>query len=613
MFMRKITKQYKSVSRLFTPIALALMLAACESTGPQTQIPQETTASARESSSYYLLKAESSTGQTQIDWYLLALEASLNENALNKADQLIRLLAKKPMSPLQLSEWQLDRADLETRRGNYQTAVNQLNFQSSWKLPSKQFLRYYQQKTHLYRQLNQLPNAVMNATLALHFIQDSEMLKEYTLFIWQSLEQFSNTQLEALSRKSNLALNQWITLVKTLRIHSGHPAQQEQVLNQWIANNPEHPAARYRPEKITTNEVNIFTRPNKVAVLLPLTGKFAVQGEAIRNGLLQGFMEDTQNAQKPNLRFFDTHQLSMLNIANQLKNEQIQFVIGPLEKHKISEYLKITQNAYPTLAMNMLNNEPQSEPNTCFFTLSPEQEAQQAANYIQEKNHQFPLIIAPNNSLGKRVTQAFSNQWKGLTGKPAESVFFANTAAMQKTVQQAFGLTESYTRGRNISQLLELDLKTEQRSRRDIDAVYLVANSDELTLLKPFIEVTVNPEVAPPKLFATSRGNNRVRGMGEIGELKGIEFTDIPLIVNKNSPDAATFYQQWPDLSNGTTRLYALGLDAYTLIDGLPNLQSEPGYQIQGHSGQLTMGPFCTIQRTLSWMVFDNEQLTSAH
>ncbi len=39
---------------------------------------------------------------------------------------------------------------------------------------------------------------------------------------------------------------------------------------------------------------------------------------------------------------------------------------------------------------------------------------------------------------------------------------------------------------------LGMGLESQPRSRRDIDAVYIVANSSELTLIKPFIEVAIN-------------------------------------------------------------------------------------------------------------------------
>ncbi len=612
MFMRKITKKYKSVSRFLSPIALALILAGCETNNQLPATSPEIMAPANEPSQYYLLNAESSAGKVQIDWYLLALEALINEKDFKQADYIIKLLAKKPMSHLQLSEWQLDRAHLEELKGNSKIAVEQLNFPSSWKLPPQQFLRYYRLKTKLYRDIGNIPSAVLSASQATYFIENDKELQDNNQFIWQSLNGMTNEQLTVLSNHANLALLKWIELVEQLRLHANNPVKRQSLLDEWQLNNPESLAGISPLEVIESTPSAVFIKPSRIGVLLPLTGKFAAQGEAIRNGLLKGYMDDKYNPEKPNMQFYDTHKLSMETIVSKLEADSIQYVIGPLQKHKVSEFLTLTQHNYPTLAMNILDDE-KGEANTCFFTLSPEHEAEQAARHIKKKAFKLPLVIAPNNSLGKRASQAFTEQWAKISNKRAEAVFFKNTAGMQRTVQEAFGLTDSHNRSANMKKLLGSDLKSEQRSRRDIDSVYLIANSDELTLLKPFIEVTINPDAPLPKLFASSRGNNRVRGMGEIGELRGIEFTDIPLITHKNTQKARAFYQQWPDLSNGTTRLYALGLDAYTLIEALPQMQTQADFQIEGYSGQLSMGNHCVINRTLPWVIFGETDLVLAN
>ncbi len=124
MFMRKITHKCKSVSRLFSPIALALALSACQTTPPVEQGPQyDITAPALESSTFYLLKAETSQGEEKADWYLLALKALIAEKQYSQADVIINRLAKMPLTPLQLSEWQLNRATLLQQKGDLSSAV----------------------------------------------------------------------------------------------------------------------------------------------------------------------------------------------------------------------------------------------------------------------------------------------------------------------------------------------------------------------------------------------------------------------------------------------------------------------------------------------------------
>ncbi len=613
--MRKIIKNYKKVSQLLSPIALALVLSACETSSTARYSNNDITAPASENSTFYLLKAQQSTDNSQkITLYLFALKAFINEQQFGKAEELISRLAKLPMNPMQLSEWQLSRAQLFAARNDYQKAISLLNFQPSWRLPPTQYKRYYLLKKELYRKLNDTPNAVLSATQAAHFIDDPSDQKDNWFFVRSELIKMQPYQLNALAKAGNKTLSIWIDLINQSRNYAYNPTKHQLLLSQWRASNPDHPAALFLEDEAPNINIEqaVFEKPTHVGVLLPLSGKFASQGEAIKNGILQASIDDPNTA-KPSLAFYDTESMSMEKLVKQLQNNDTQFVIGPLQKHKVNQYLIASQNSIPTIAMNVLTDNKNHSTNTCYFTLSPEQEAEQAAKHLAEKSYKFPLVIAPDSSIGKRISGEFLKVWQAETGTAAETAYFKNSAGMQKTVQKAFGLLESQSRAAQINKLFDTEMKHEQRSRRDIDSVYLVANSSELTLLKPFIEVTINPDANPPKLFASSRGNSRVDGMGEIGELQGIEFTDIPLIVNNTTPQATTIDELWPNLSNSMRRLHALGLDAYTLIEQLPLMQADPNYEYHGLTGLLSIGKSCVINRTLPWVKFGGKDLELTH
>lgn len=610
MFMRKITHKCKSVSRVLPPIVLALVLSACSGVAPVEQIPQyDITAPVQESSTFYLLQAETDTGDAKVDWYLLALKALIAEKQYAQADVLVSRIAKLPLTPLQLSEWQLNRAQLSKQKGDLQTALDNLNLQSGWWIPALQYQRYYLLKGELYEALDNIPGAVISYSEGSPYITDNDVKQQNWEHVWALLVNMSPSELSTLSTTTAPVLHGWVELASLFRQYAGHPAQQQEALNQWLAANPSHPANRYLPKNLTALQSMEIFRPQRIAVLLPLSDKFALQGEAIRNGLVQALLDDDSANNAPSVRFYDTNAMSMPAIINQLRADNIEFVIGPLQKDKVDEFLTVSQNAFPTLALNIPKEE--GAINTCFFTLSPEQEAEQAAIHIAQNQHRYPLVIAPNNGFGRRVSEAFSKQWEAQTGEPVAVEYFKNQATMQQTVQRVFGLTESLSRIQQMKQLLGLDMEAEKRSRRDIDAVYLVANAAELTLLKPFIEVAINPDVVPPKLYASSRSNNRVNGVGEIGELRGIEFSDVPLLVEPNTPEAARFNQLWSGLDNGTIRLYALGMDAYALIEALPQMQAMPEYRFEGHSGELSIGNYCTINRTVSWAMFGDQGIVS--
>ncbi|MGL5249566.1 MAG: penicillin-binding protein activator, partial [Enterovibrio sp.] len=119
-----------------------------------------------------------------------------------------------------------------------------------------------------------------------------------------------------------------------------------------------------------------------------------------------------------------------------------------------------------------------------------------------------------------------------------------------------------------------------------------------------FIEVAINPVATAPKLYASSRANNLVRGgAAQTNDLNGITFSDAPPLISPSISQQVQF-QQWPTADNNLARLYLLGMDAYQLITALPQMQSTPQYRVQGQLGSLYLDPPCLVQRELEWGQF---------
>ncbi|RXJ71902.1 LppC family lipoprotein, partial [Veronia nyctiphanis] len=356
--------------------------------------------------------------------------------------------------------------------------------------------------------------------------------------------------------------------------------------------------------------------PRHIALLLPLTDKFASAGQAVRNGFIQAMMDSQpqEGTEPPTISFYDTNAMDMKDIHKALEKDGIEFVIGPLQKDKIAQYLDTTDKRIPMLALNAPADSETALGAACYFDLSPEQEASQAARHLIKQNFHYPLVLAQETTYGKRVSEAFAKEWKKETNKSAQVDYFTDQATMQRKIQSVFGLFDSQKRIEQMKQLLSLDLESEQRSRRDVDAVYLVASARELIALKPFIDIAINPDVQPPKLFASSRSNAAISGIGQIstnGEVKGVEFSDVPLIIDQNNATAVRFYQLWPNQNNSSTRLYAIGMDTFELINQLPQMQSSPDYRYQGQSGELSIGGSCVVSRALSWAKFGEQGIVA--
>jgi outer membrane PBP1 activator LpoA protein len=161
-----------------------------------------------------------------------------------------------------------------------------------------------------------------------------------------------------------------------------------------------------------------------------------------------------------------------------------------------------------------------------------------------------------------------------------------------------FGLQQSQQRIAQMSTILGTELETQARSRRDIDSVYIVADSSDLTLIKPFIEVAINPDTTPPKLFSSSRSNSSSK---QYEDLTGVIFSDIPLLIQPDQDLKAQMDNLWPSGSKAQRRLQALGMDAYLLMLDLPQMKVVPETRIDGNTGRLSINKQCVVEREISW------------
>ncbi|AWA98553.1 YraN family protein [Vibrio harveyi] len=590
-----------SVPRLLTPVALAITLAACSS-GPRQPDSVDITLEPTQSVQNYMIQADSTEGSLQNDWLIMATKAAIQANELDQAELLIKRLSRQQLSEVQQAEWQLARATLQQKQGKYSQLLQGLNFKPWWKLPSEQWKDYYELRADAYQSLNQ-PFEANRQLVAEGQYASSAKQREISSRIWMNFGSYSENELTALQTEpSEDVLDGWLQLAIYAKTLSSNIPQLKNTLEHWLSENPSHPAAVYTPAEIQNILSLEIVKPNNTALLLPLTGKFAPQAQLIRDGFIFAMMNDQARDPSATLTVIDTHAYSADQIKQRLINENIDFVVGPLQKENV-EKLQATLDGsetgvkIPTLALN-IPEEVQAGTDMCYLALSPEQEVAQAAKYLFSQGYQFPMILAPNGAYGQRVVEAFNEEWSKYSSNKVATSYFGDKRQLQKNINGVFGLQESQQRIAQMQSLMRISLESQPRSRRDVDAVYIVARSSELTLIKPFIEVAINPDAKPPKLFSNSRSNS---GGATYEDLSGVAYSDIPMLINPDPTIATQMNELWPDQSNMEKRLEALGMDAYKLLGELPQMKLLPGYSVDGQTGVLSINNNCVVQRELDW------------
>ncbi len=597
--MAKITHKRKSVSRLLTPVVFAITLAACTTLPTKAPKGADITSSPTESSAVYILKADNSQGITQSDWLILALKSAVAEGDQKQAELLIGRLATQSLTHSQIAEWQLARAELKRNQSDYLSAIQKLNFQSFWQLDDTQWQRYYELRHELHLLTSDYLEASRDLIKLAPYIEDEQQKGALWASVWEHISALNLIEAEYLPINSDeVILSGWVSLSQQLNTLQDRPMLLQSSLKRWLSDNPTHPASFYPPLQIQGILALEMIQPENIALLLPLTGRFGPQGIRVRDGFINAIFDDSKRDTIINFKVIDTNEMKMEDIVTELVENKTQFVVGPLIKSEIMEFQVLNQGIISQLALNMPDKIDATN-NSCYFTLSPEQEVEQAAEHLFNNGHISPLFLAPEGSFGHRLAQAFSEKWLQLTTEKPDIHYFGKRAELQHQVNTVFGLSASERRISQMKKLLNMDLKNEARSRRDIDSVYMIATRAELTLLKPFIEVAINPGITPPKLYASSRSNSGTPE--QLSELQGIEFSDIPFLVDGDSAFKTKFEKIWPKSNKTETRLHALGMDAYQLISELPQMKVIEGYSAKGKTGILSIDEQCVIQRKISW------------
>ncbi|KAB2824350.1 penicillin-binding protein activator [Aliivibrio finisterrensis] len=601
--MANMTLRKNSVTRLIAPVALALTLAACSSS-PKAPERLDITQAPVETSSAYILKADQQQGTLQADFLIMALKASVQEQNFALATNLLIRLKGLQLSPTQTAEMQLNHAKMLKSQNSFDEALQVLNFEAWWEIEDSQWAEYYQLRYELHLFNGDNLNAAREL-ISLNAYTPEDQKQQLWSQVWTSISSFNSTNLQDIKLdESETTLHGWVQLATYLDTLKHSPTRLQEALNEWLQANPTHPAATYTPQEVLDILALDIVRPDNVALLLPLSGRFGPQAVRVRDGFINGMMEDKERGEFTKFKVIDTGSASMEEIMATLTQEDIQFVVGPLLRSKIEEFQSLNETNIAQLALN-IPTKVNPEENSCYFTLSPEQEATQAAIHLFEQGHKHPLFLAPQGTMGERLSQAFSDKWYQLTAKKPSISYFGQKSQLQQKVNSVFGIESSQARIYQMNALAEMELESQPRSRRDIDAVYIVAKSSELVLIKPFIDVAINPGITPPKLYASSRSNSGHQT--KLVEIQGIEFSDIPLLIKEDHKFKAQYDELWPKSSNGETRLHALGMDAYQLIAELPQMKAVDNYHMQGKTGELSINQQCVIQREISWAIHGEE------
>ncbi len=322
------------------------------------------------------------------------------------------------------------------------------------------------------------------------------------------------------------------------------------------------------------------------------------------------------------IKIYDTSSQPLNQVLDQVQQDGASIVVGPLLKPNVEELLR-SNTPLNVLVLNEPEN-VQPRANLCYFALSPEDEARDGASHIWQQGHRNPLILVPRNSLGDRVTRAFAEQWQHLGGGTVLQQKFGSVSELKMGINSGSGIAltgspvasslptqPATTIGGLTIPAPPTDAQITAGSSGNVDAVYIVASQDEVALIKPMIAMRTGSRNGAT-LYASSRSSQGSTGPDFRLEMEGLQFSEIPMLAGENP----SLQQQALAAVNNDyslARLYAMGVDAWSLANHFSQMRQVQGFQLSGNTGMLTANQDCVINRKLTWLKYQQGQVVPAN
>lgn len=288
-----------------------------------------------------------------------------------------------------------------------------------------------------------------------------------------------------------------------------------------------------------------------IALLLPLEDKnFSEAAHAVRDGFMAaaslnpgGLPVLVYNKFDENLNAVAAYRKAIANGA--------QAVVGPLTRKGVSALAAEQNIPVPTLALNIVDANPADQ--LYFFGLSTDAEARTVAEIAAQQNLHKAIVIVTSSPLSQRLEFSFEEAWSKLGLSTVREIDFKGDS----TVLDGLG------------------------SEPDT-LIFLATDAQSARQIRPYL-----PNKFP--IYATSQifGGNDDSLTNY--DLNGIRFVDMPWLLQPDHPAVIAYPHSTDNLSADQERLYALGIDAYRLVQLMLAHGLETRLPLNGVTGQIQL------------------------
>lgn len=603
----------KHYFRLFALSLIALILASCATKpgySPQGVSDAEQLYLSNqyaEAAIAFNQQASGATGKEKTILLLRTVIAYVRANQLTQALQLFQSIKINQNDIQQKDLARLTRAHIALAERNAEEVLKQLEHSLTLNNPAIFLAEFHELRASAYSmQGDRLTTAEEYIKQGKYLKRDDAILKSHEA-IWQSLAMLSERSLQQLQpAQAPDVLSGWMELVRLSKKYQLNPTLLRASINNWQRRYIKHPAHISLLDGLRNRKQEDVDLPKKIALLLPLSGRYANAANAIRDGLFASYYAKKEK-ENISIRVYDTkgEPENIEDIYEKAVADGAQFIIGPLNKPSIEKLAEQSELSVPTLALNYINPES-SFPSKLFqFGLSPEEEALQVAERTWLDGHVNAAILTPIGPWGDRVHQAFRERWEQIGGRVVNHQSYNSSKNdFSAPIRQLLNIDESTIRYRNLSRLLNTKLKYSTYRRQDIDFIFIAGYPRQARQIRPqlkFFHASQVPVYATSHIFTGNLNPERDRDMD------GIRFGDMPWVLSDTTSHRGLrneIEQLISKAGNKHQRLYAMGVDAFNIIAALNTLKAYPYERYQGETGSLSLDEKQRVKRQLSWVYF---------
>jgi outer membrane PBP1 activator LpoA protein len=302
-----------------------------------------------------------------------------------------------------------------------------------------------------------------------------------------------------------------------------------------------------------------------IALLLPLKSEtFNDAADAVR----QGFMAAASGVQALPIRIYESSDeaTEVAALYRKAVANGARAVAGPLTRSGVAALAASGSITVPTLALNIVDAAKSPE-QLRFFGLPAEAEAREVAQLAAFNKLQHAILISDGKPLSRRLTQAFAEEWKALGGNLIGEMRYEGDTSRFAELPALAG-----------------------------NMVFLAMDGEEAHLVRPYLNMDL-------PVYATSQVFNGNADTLANFDLRDVHFVDMPWMTEPDHP-AVMVYAHPESLAPEMQRLYALGIDAFRIIQVMLNNKYRTALPLDGVTGRINLNAKGQFLREASPAVF---------